>query len=581
MEKKGKRGDLHHINKWRKFRIFLIVFLLFNLIVFEALYLIYGTALQSKLQENNIEYDEYGGWSNYPPELGSPVATGFFAVQKLNNRWWFVDPLGNPFILKGMNCVGYTNSVLTTEKSEFDILNKYSSKAEWAPDVANLLRNWGFNNLGEWSDSALYGSKYNLSRFIAVNVVGCVGGGCSDITEPCTTDFFDPSFNSSADIWIKNQVLPWKDNPLIMGYFCDGELFWGQDWRTEETLIQAFFMMEEVAPGRIYLLNWLVNRTESVETFNSIWGTSINQWTDIENLEYDDFRPRNDQAQLLSDEWAQLCAEMYHNVSSHWIRKYDSNHLLFGTRYPDLPSDHILNGTSKFVDALVHSGYRWEPRIERLDSIIPKLDVPMFYHEFAWESMETGHPNAIMGSPVTFTEAQRSLGYYYYLEEFMRRPYALGFAYFSWTDGKNTQFIYGEGNGFISTKGRPHYKYAKIATYVNTLLEIWHIEGGTDVAIRIFDASGYIGLIAVILGIIINIGYQKLWNTKGGKIKEKMSRFKPKSKAIRILGKIGKVLLLICFDFCLLVAVFVPVVYWMWLGPLEPKTVFNDLFYYR
>jgi len=48
------------------------------------------------------ERDRYGGWKKISAE-----ATGFFRIEKLENRWWFITPEGNVFMSTGMNHVDY------------------------------------------------------------------------------------------------------------------------------------------------------------------------------------------------------------------------------------------------------------------------------------------------------------------------------------------------------------------------------------------------------------------------------------------------------------------------------------------
>ena len=43
------------------------------------------------------ETDVYGGWMT-----GRQEATGFFRIQKIDGRWWFIDPDGYPYIFKGV-----------------------------------------------------------------------------------------------------------------------------------------------------------------------------------------------------------------------------------------------------------------------------------------------------------------------------------------------------------------------------------------------------------------------------------------------------------------------------------------------
>ena len=47
------------------------------------------------------DWDQYGGSLN-GPQL---KATGFFRTEKVNGKWWLVDPDGQLFFSHGMDCV--------------------------------------------------------------------------------------------------------------------------------------------------------------------------------------------------------------------------------------------------------------------------------------------------------------------------------------------------------------------------------------------------------------------------------------------------------------------------------------------
>jgi len=53
------------------------------------------------LLPGNFNISKYGGFS------GTKVkATGFFRVEKIDGRWWFVDPEGCLFFSTGSTCIG-------------------------------------------------------------------------------------------------------------------------------------------------------------------------------------------------------------------------------------------------------------------------------------------------------------------------------------------------------------------------------------------------------------------------------------------------------------------------------------------
>ncbi len=81
------------------------------------------------------EHDRYGGWTGITTTL-----TGFFRIEKLRKRWWFITPEGNVFMSTGMNHV--------------DFREDYSP--EFVRFVVEHLRDWGFNTIGWSQDTKRY-----------------------------------------------------------------------------------------------------------------------------------------------------------------------------------------------------------------------------------------------------------------------------------------------------------------------------------------------------------------------------------------------------------------------------------------
>ena len=67
-------------------------------------------ALKALILDSN--YDEYGG---FVPLKGQN--TGFFHVEKMNGKFWLIDPEGSLFISKGVNHVNYWSDYSLIEVS--------------------------------------------------------------------------------------------------------------------------------------------------------------------------------------------------------------------------------------------------------------------------------------------------------------------------------------------------------------------------------------------------------------------------------------------------------------------------------
>src|SRR5262245_50560025 len=97
------------------------------------------SAAQAKAQP----LDNYGGYADLQAPGG---ATGFFRLERVDQRWVFVTPEGNVFWLRSVYNVDWGGreyrDVTTT---------KYPNGEVWTQAVRRL-RNWGFNALGEYAN---------------------------------------------------------------------------------------------------------------------------------------------------------------------------------------------------------------------------------------------------------------------------------------------------------------------------------------------------------------------------------------------------------------------------------------------
>ena len=105
--------------------------------------------------------DQYGGCMNCGV-TGS--ITGYFHTQKISNRWYFIDPLGNPFWMKAVYALEMSVSPDDRGESyEQRVIRKYGDRdLTWGPAQNRRLLNWGFNAIGEYAIAyALPWTKYS------------------------------------------------------------------------------------------------------------------------------------------------------------------------------------------------------------------------------------------------------------------------------------------------------------------------------------------------------------------------------------------------------------------------------------
>ena len=80
------------------------------------------------------ELDQYGGWTGIKGEK-----TGFFHIEKIDGRYWFVTPDGNVFYPVALSHM-LSGETRTAAKTLFG-----DDKEAWVRDSVNKARDMGFN----------------------------------------------------------------------------------------------------------------------------------------------------------------------------------------------------------------------------------------------------------------------------------------------------------------------------------------------------------------------------------------------------------------------------------------------------
>jgi hypothetical protein len=137
-------------------------------------------------------YGKYGGYKNTQAR-----ATGFFRVEKIDGRWWFVDPEGHLFLSTGTNGspgggAGFGG-------------NDAGAAAERA---ARRLDSWGMTTGGRGRPSTVMLRWPQSTSFLGM------------------PDVYSPQFAAAIDAAANTQCTPRKNDPLVLGYFIGNEPPW-------------------------------------------------------------------------------------------------------------------------------------------------------------------------------------------------------------------------------------------------------------------------------------------------------------------------------------------------------------------
>ena len=150
------------------------------------------------LKPGDFGYCEYGGYSNTQAR-----ATGFFRVEQIDGKWWFVDPHGHLFLSTSLNGLGGRGG------GRGGGANAPTNSASSLQ--ARRLAAWGFNTGGQGMNKPY------------IVMAAARGGANSFLGLP---DVYSDEFAGAAEQTAVRLCAPRKDDPLLLGYFIGNEPPW-------------------------------------------------------------------------------------------------------------------------------------------------------------------------------------------------------------------------------------------------------------------------------------------------------------------------------------------------------------------
>ena len=259
--------------------------------------------------------DSFGGSDKFTSK-----STGFFRVERANDRWWMVDPAGNGFLTIGVNHADQSN---LKYDHNYDIWKrKYGSREKWIREgVVKDLKEWGFNTLG-WTQEYVsgdwgvaldwFGDPIDLGHSTPWPAADFKTGDMPYVQQitvaqiedwrgqPAFPDVFHPDFDVYCDYLARSTCRDHADSQNLIGYFLVDIPSWLP--HASGRFFPGFEGLDEkAAHSRLY----------------------------------------------------DVASKYYETITKH-IRRYDTNHLILGDRYngnKGIPSAP-LEAMRPFVDVL-------------------------------------------------------------------------------------------------------------------------------------------------------------------------------------------------------------------------------------
>ncbi len=419
------------------------------------------------------QLDQYGGFTGVKGKQ-----TGYFHLEKINERNWFVTPDGNVFFPVGLSHMLSGESIDACEKV-------YGGDADsWMKDSFKKAQAMGFNcalgsatsperNLNGFVDVDKAEALFRKANFpYAVGVI-LLKHPWEFVDGETLPDIFHPEYKQLIESRAKAVCPKYKDDPLVMGYYYGfGAFNRADEWVNHHLSLPAN------SPGRVAIVDVLIEQYgANVAKFNEAYGTSLQQIADLkstEELTYEKAYERRNypvirkglNEQKLKDFEAiiqHMCVTLY-KIGHNAIRRYDTNHLILGSFIKEwaLTADS-LKRAAPYVDMLAPQHVN---RYIPVNQVAAEVDLPIIFSD---EYFGFHYPGGT-GSRHAGVKSHDGRGDIYQanLMRHLKDAQTLGVTYCACmfdqggeTSKKNNQ------NGFYSIEGKPRDGLIEAVTEIN------------------------------------------------------------------------------------------------------------------
>ena len=349
------------------------------------------------------ETDKYGGIASLTYD-----ATGWFRVQKIDGRWWMIDPLGHPFLAASVGEFMVGGSA----RQQQALSTTFGTTPRWAAAEMTWIRSNGFTALGRGNS--------NTVRIIPNRIPYCVYAGPmtsyvrhlkNDLKYNIPTNtpiVFDSGYDEylSSLSWLTQ----YADDPYCIGIFADNELYWTDD------LLKIY--LERLPSGD-------KNRTTAQEWLDERKGRTGCKAADASSEDKDAFKA--------------FCLDKYLSRTLAAIRSFDANHMFIGSRFykwtSELASEAMMRVAGNYMDIVSVNYYtKWEPDQEALSRWESWSGRPLLISEFYVKGEDSGLPNNAGLGWIVPTQEDRGVFYENFVIGLLKSGKCVAWQWFKYQD---------------------------------------------------------------------------------------------------------------------------------------------------
>lgn len=437
-----------------------------------------------------VTYDKYGGLR----KLGKYDATGYFRLQQVDGRWWFVTPDGHLFFLKAVDAFsadewGYGTWYKNPDGTPRDLFAELPDPERFAPCYsegdkgyivsflkANLMRkygddylpkwrdisrkrmiDWGFNAQGKWHRDTEVVMPYITQAPTPTDVIRVLWG----------IDPFDPDFSAKLDRTF--DLRPYRTDPWLIGYFFENERGWNRD------VVAGVVQRDSALPAKNAFVRYLAEAyDDDLDRVNELLGTDADSFPALADTRISIARvPDKDIKAFIT-----LASKTYFRKVRNAIQKQDPHHLFLGTSLvPTWRTSPEWNvGGRDYLDAI---SFDWYSTSVQYLQQYEGYGKPILNLEFAFMYPDRGLTSHNPSVTAT-SQADRGEKYRAFVEAQARSRAFVGFAWFVYYDQAVTRKPGATETfnvGLTNQQDQPYHDMTDIMRQVNRGIEAVHLQG--------------------------------------------------------------------------------------------------------
>ncbi len=316
-------------------------------------------------------FDAYGGWKGKAFDL---EPHGFFRTIHHEGQWWLVTPDSHAFLSFGLN--HFHSGLWVREYNKVHWETEFGGRA-WTPawnqsfyeHAKELVHRIGANSMGYHNEERILLDRPPflpyIKQYIPVRFSMHMRAGPEDFV-----DVFAPEFRQICDQAAQEQVAPYIDDPMIIGFAMADIPVLTERWakavfkgRKTPTWAMVLRNLPATAPGKQKYVETMRGRYSSIEAFNQTYGTGFESWEELlEAVDWREFTDFENETEIEDNNaFNALCLHQYYGTAEAAFRAVNPNHLFLGDKlnanlHPtDL--DLMVEVAKDYVDVILFQFY--------------------------------------------------------------------------------------------------------------------------------------------------------------------------------------------------------------------------------